>query len=226
MRFKKDRLGYLEEDYEKKLAAIDGVKNVEPSLVESAPSESVAELLKVASAEKISDSHTKLANTGTGHVADESVLTDNTVASSTGEKNDEVESENDDLNLSEKVQDIKDSDKTLFEKIGELFTLRTQGLRNDLRDDMKSDYASLNLCINNLNGNINDVNSNMNEISCSILDLKSDNEALRRDLEESVHASELKMTKMISSNNKAVMAHVDDLDKRVKKVETAVAAVP
>ena len=90
-------------------------------------------------------------------------------------ENDELELKAE-LSLNAEFLDIKESDKTMLEKIGDL-------LRDFVTD-------------------------------------------LLRDFEESVHASEVKMTKLLSSNNKAVMLHVDKLNNRVKNVETSIAALP
>ena len=189
------------------------------NVVESVSMEYAVEPVETVSVKRDDDLDTRDVSSGTDHVVDNTELTENSEAGSS-------ENEGSDLNLTKKMHDIKESDGSLFEKIGELFDLRTQGLRKGLRDDMKKDDESLNQCIENLSESMNSMHSSIYDIQNSVFDLKTNNEVLKRELEESVHASENKMTKLLSNNTKAIMTHVDSLNKRVKRVESAVVTLP
>ena len=144
---------------------------------------------------KISDSRTELDSTSAGNVTDKPVLKISPVASISSEDDVKTESENVELDVSDfqeiadEVKEIKIGNKSMFEKIGDLFDLKTKFLRTDL----KSDNASVNSALNDINANIIDIKSDKEN-------LKSDIETLRRDFEKSTHALRRDVNEIKSGN--------------------------
>ena len=210
LRYKKDRLIYLEEDYARKSLNMDDVKNIIPNVIASSSIDKTAE--PVVEASETGDLTSKNINSNVDQVVEKS-------ESSEGELSEPDES---DLKLKQELHEIKESDVSLVEKISQLFNVQTQGLRMDLSGNMNTIHESnesLNRCVDKLSESIEEVRSN-------VIDLRSENESMKRELESSVHASEKKMTDKLSSNNKAVMTRIDKLNERVANVESVIMPVP
>ena len=157
LRFLMDRLNILEGDIEKRLAVVEDTKSVEslvtaidPLVEEEIPVEVNADILSV--------SPTEVNGKNTGNAEVES-----------------AEDESPAVSLADSEKS-KEGDSTIFEKIGELFDLKTETL--------KRDNVSLNSTLNDINVNIIDVKSDMNEVKSDIMQLKSDNDTLKAALKK------------------------------------------
>ena len=146
-----DRLNILEGDLEKRLAVVEDMKNVESCVTTDDPLVE-KEIQEEVNAEELSASPTELNGESTGDVEVEPMLNESPAASLSG------------------VEEIKEGDRSIFDKIGDLFDLKTDSLKSDL----KRDNASLNSALNEINMNIVDVKSDMNDAKSNMNDVKLD----------------------------------------------------
>ena len=172
LRHKKDRLTWFEEELEGRLAATVDDKNVELDVVDETSPVSLIESLNVVGGGRTdvlqTDSNVK------GEAIDKSMLKHEPVVSDVVRE--EAESENDSLEFDNSaLQVIKEGGKSMFDKIGDLFDLKTGILRNDIKAGNASLKSDMNL-------------------------LKSDNENLRRDFEKSNHALKRDMDDVVVRN--------------------------